>query len=265
MKKRRLNKNFNKEKRKIISFIIILVFILYFCLTLIVSNRHYLFIEKVFKSVSSSINSFFIDNAYSNYESSNNIINSKIKYLEKENSKLKSTLGLKEENVNYVAVKIVNHTTKTWFDRLDINAGYKKGIKKGYPVISSDGLIGFVSKTSKNVSEVKLLTSTNENSLLSVLIETNDGPVAGVLSDYDVKKGLFKVTDVTHQNEILAGDSVVLSGYDNETYKGIYVGRVVKEENSNYGLSRTIWVESSVNFDDLLFALVVINEWLFLL
>lgn len=260
MKKRILNKSFKKEKRKIITFIIVLIFMLYFCLTLIVSNRRYLYIEKVFKSISSSINTFFIENAYSNYESSSNIINSKIKYLEKENSKLKNIIELKQENVNYVAVKIVNHTSKTWFDRLDINEGYHEGIKKGHPVISSDGLIGFVSKTSKNVSEVKLLTSTNENSLLSVLIETNDGPVAGVLSDYDVKKGLFKITDVVHKNEILAGDSAVLSGYDNETYKGIYVGRVVKEENSNYGLSRTVWVESSVNFDDLLFALVVINE-----
>ena len=53
---------------------------------------------------------------------------------------------------------------------------------------------------------------------------------------------------------------MVLSGYDKENYNGIYVGRVVKEENSNYGLSRTIWVESSVNFDDLLFLMVVIEK-----
>ena len=258
--KKMINVKVENTKRKIMFVIVSLIFLLYFCLVMVISNRKYLFIEKIFKEASSYVNTFFIDNAYSKYEYNNNVVNFKIKYLEKENSKLKEALELKSTNVNYVSVQVVNHNTKSWFNTIGINKGYKSKIKKDDPVISSNGLIGFISKTTNNTSEVKLLTKVNENDMLSVLIETESGMVAGLLSDYDVKKGLFKITSVTSKSEILAGNSVVLSGYDKENYKGIYVGRVVKEENSNYGLSRTIWVESSVNFDDLLFLMVVIEK-----
>lgn len=258
--KKRLNGKIKKDKRKIITLIVILVFLLYICLALIVSNRKYLYIESVFKNISSSVNEFFINNAYSKKGFSNNIINSKVKYLEKENNKLRDALALSNEKQDYITAEIVNHTSKTWFDKVQINVGYKDNVLKDLPVINSEGLIGFVSKTSKNTSEIRLLTSVNDDGLLSVMIETKDGAIAGVLSDYDVKKGLFKISDVTNKNNVLAGDRVVLSGYDNELYKGIYVGRVVKEENSNYGLSRTIWVESSVNFDDLLFVALPVKE-----
>ena len=166
------------------------------------------------------------------------------------------------ENVNLSEYDyILKMHTKNYRAKPYIGVGYDDGISKDLPVINAEGLIGFISKTSKNVSEVKLLTSINENNLRSVLIETNDGVVAGMLSDYSVKNGLFKITDVTSKASVLAGDSVVLSGYDNESYKGIYVGKVVKEESDNYGLSRTIWVESSVNFDDLMYVLVpVVKE-----
>ena len=167
------------------------------------------------------------------------------------------TVGDKEKSDDYVIGEITNHTAKNWFNIVEISKGYNDGIKKDDAVINSEGLVGFVSKVSGKMSEVKLLTSVSQNNMLSVTIETNDGYVAGVLSDYDVNTGLFKVDGVMSKSNILAGDKVTLSGYDNESYKGIYVGMVVKEESSNYGLNKTIWVESSVNFDDLMFVAVV--------
>lgn len=254
--RKELNGKINKTKKKIIMLVVILIFLLYFCLTLTLSERRYLYIEKIFKSISSSVNSFFINNAYSNSDFSSNIISSRINYLQKENNNLRKINELKQKNHDYVVAEIVNHTSKTWFNKVTINAGFDNYIKKDLPVINEEGLIGFVSKTGKKISEVKLLTSFNKDNMISVFVETEGGSIAGMLSDYDEKKNLFKVSDITNKNEIKVGTSVVLSGYDNEAYKGIYIGKVVKEEPSNYGLSRTIWVESSVNFDDLMFVLV---------
>ena len=64
---------------------------------------------------------------------------------------------------------------------------------------------------------------------------------------------MFKVSEVITKKESLKGLHVSLSGYNNETYKGIYVGTVEDEQISNYGLSKTVWVKSDVSFDDLLF------------
>ena len=93
--------------------------------------------------------------------------------------------------------------------------------------------------------------------MLPVFINSNGNELFGMLSSYDAKKGLFKVTGITNKDSVNNGDTVTLSGYDNNLYKGIYVGRVVKEELSNYGISKTIWVKSGVNFDDILFVGVI--------
>lgn len=254
--KKRINFNSSKSRKKVITYVIVIIFLIYFSLIFTVSERKYLYVEKIFKSLSSGINSFFINNAYSNNTISDNVKDSKIKYLESENNKLREMLDLKKENENYVFCEVVNHTFKTWFNKVEINAGYDRGIENGLPVINQEGLVGFISKTSKNVSEVNLLTNVSDSNLISVFIETDNGSIAGMLSGYDAKKDLFKVTDVISKNEIKAGDKVVLSGYDNKSYKGIYLGNVVKEKQENYGLSKTIWVESNVNFDDLMFVLV---------
>lgn len=256
----KLNRKENKLKKIIIIMIVLIMFVSFSCSSLSLMERKYFFIEKCLKNISGLINSYFISNTYSSNLFSKNLLSSKLSYLEKENNELRKNLELKEKNNDYVIGEITNHTAKNWFNIVEISKGYDDGIKKEDAVINSEGLVGFVSKVSGKMSEVKLLTSVSEDNMLSVTIETNDGAIAGVLNDYDAKTGLFKVDGLMSKNTILAGDKVTLSGYDNETYKGIYVGMVVKEQTSNYGLSKTVWVESSVNFDDLMFIAVVKEE-----
>ncbi len=258
-----MKKNINrpaKNKKKILSVIVIIIFLFYVCLLLNVSNRRYLYIESFFKTISKSINEFFINHAYSTNYFNKNITNSKIKYLEKENDNLKKMLGIKSSNESYVFAKVVNHFSKSWFDKVEIDAGYDDNISNYLPVMNQEGLIGFISKTGKNVSEVKLLTSINEDNLISVSIESEGEMISGMLSDYDDKKNLFKVTDVISKSNVKKGSIVSLSGYDNEAYKGIFVGKVVKEKTENYGLSKTIWVESNVDFNDLMFVFIPFLE-----
>ena len=259
--RKRINGVKNSAKRNIIIIVVIFIFLFYVCLSFSVSQRKYLFIESAFKGVSSSINSFFIDKVYSAKWDSKNLVNYKIKHLKEENNKLKDALNLKKENEDYVCAKVVNHMANTWFNKLEINAGYDDGIYKDLPVVNSSGLVGFIGKTSKNVSEVKLLTSVSDDNLISVIIEADGNKVAGMLSDYSFKNGLFKITNVTSKDDIPKNSSVVLSGYNSALYEGLYVGKVVKAKSDNYGLSRTIWVKPGVNFDDLMYVLVpVIKE-----
>lgn len=255
--RKKINVKAKNVKKKIITVIVILIFLFFTCLSLALMNRDYFIIEKGFKNLSSMINTYVISNVYSVNNFSNNVLSSKVNYLEKENNELRKSLDLKQTKNDYVIAEVINHTLKNWFDKVEVSKGYNDGIKKDDVVISSEGLIGFVSKVSGKMCEVSLITGTSEDNMLSVIIETKDGNVSGVLRDYDEETGLFMITDVMSKNNILAGDKVVLSGYDNDAYKGIYVGMVVKEEVMNYGLNKTVWVESSVNFDDLLFVAIV--------
>lgn len=255
--RKKINVKAKNVKKKVITIIITLVFLLFTSLSLALMNRDYFLIEKGFKNLSSMINGFIISNVYSVNGFSNNVLSSKVNQLEKENNELRKNLDLKKTKSNYVIAQVTNHTLKNWFDKIEVSKGYDDGIKKDDVVISSEGLIGFVSKVSDKMCEVNLITGTSENNMISVIIETKDANVSGVLRDYDEKTGLFMITEVMSKNNILKGDKVVLSGYDNETYKGVYIGQVVKEEVSNYGLNKTIWAKSNVNFNDLLFVAIV--------
>lgn len=255
--KKRLNGNRKKFNKKIITYIVVAIFLFYFSLALVLSERKYLYSESIFKIVSSNINSYFINKMYSNENYSSNLINSKVEYLEKENNDLKEMLNIKLQNTSFLAAEVVNHNSKLWFNKITINKGYEAKLKKDLPVVNELGLVGFISKTGKKVSEVTLLTDINENNMLSVFIETEDGFVAGMLSDYDAKNNLFKVSEVSNQSKIKEGNNVVLSGYDNQFYKGIYVGKVVKEQTVDYGLSKDVWISQEVNYDDLMFVMVL--------
>ena len=91
----------------------------------------------------------------------------------------------------------------------------------------------------------------------SVQIVTENKNVSGILKKYDKNKKLFVVMDVIDNNDVKIGDKVILSGYEKESYKGLLIGSVVRQKVSNYGLNKTIWVKSDVNFDDLLFVAIV--------
>ena len=147
--KKRLNGNKKVFNKKIITFIVVFIFLFYFSLTLVLSERKYLFLESMFKTISSNINEYFINKVYSNKNISSNIINSKAKYLEKENNNLKEMMDIKSKNTNSVVSEVVNHNSKLWFNKITINKGYDSKIKNDLPVINELGLVGFITKTGK--------------------------------------------------------------------------------------------------------------------
>lgn len=256
MKKALNGKNNKLGLKKIIIIITIFIFVFFIVSTLITIDRKYFFIEKAFKNISSNLNRNILNRMYNEDECiGNNNYLSKIKQLEKENNELKEIINLKSTNTNYLTEYVIGRSNYNFYNKLEIT-NTNKTSKVGMPVINKDGLIGFIDKTSKNVSEVNLLTNINEKKLISVLIMSDEKEISGVLKEYDSKKKLFKITDIIDRNEIKEGDSVVLSGYQSN-YKGIYIGYVKKQENSDYGLTKTVWVKSNVNFNDIMYVIKV--------
>lgn len=258
--KKKINGKKNKTVKKLTIFIVITIFLLAVSSALVLMNRKYFFIENFFKESQARVNKYFINHMYSNKNFKNSMINSKTKYLEYENEILRKSLKFKESNSNYKLCEVINHTSKYFYDRVDISLGKKDSIKKGMPVITDKGLIGFISKTGKRVSEVKLLTSINENNMLSVTIEKDNKKISGVLRKYDPIKKAFEVTDIVGKTENLKGSNVLLSNYNNNLYGGILIGIVDDEKTSEYGLSKTVLVKQDVDYSDLLFVAVVVKK-----
>ena len=254
--KKHINYKKIKYKKNIIIFVVILLLLLFLSSSFFLIEKDYSFLEKALKITYNKLNTYIISNSYNTNYKYNYMLNEKMNYLKKENDELRDILNLKKENEKYNISYVTNHKIKNWFNKIEISSnGYKAYLKDA--VVNQNGLIGFVDKVYKDICEVDLITNVSFKNMKSVQIVTENKNVSGILKKYDKKKKLFVVMDVIDNNDVKIGDKVILSGYEKESYKGLLIGSVVRQKVSNYGLNKTVWVKSDVNFDDLLFVAIV--------
>lgn len=155
------------------------------------------------------------------------------KLLEASNIKLESNLDLKLSKVKYRDIY-------DFKKKIVIYKGYNDGVKKNDAVIDNFGLVGLVSKTFKNTSEVELITSKNSNISVKVgdaygMLEYKDGLVVKSLSNYDVVK---------------EGDLIYTSGIGNIA-ANILVGKVKSISLNNTEIEKYVKVEPFSELDNL--------------
>ena len=179
--------------------------------------------------------------------------------LEKEIQELKDVLELNRTLTEYepIHATILSRNKSYWFNTITIDKGKSSGIRKDMAVITARGLIGKITKVSHNSSEVKLITADDENFKISIAIQTNDVDNFAILSGYDLKTGLMKATGIDKTTNIQIGDTVLTSGLGSMFTAGIYIGTVEKIENDKYDLSKTIYIRTYQDFNDIHYVTVL--------
>ena len=81
--------------------------------------------------------------------------------LKQEIKELKELLNLNSTLSEYTTINatIISRNDLYWFNTVIIDKGKKDGLKKNMAVITQNGLIGKISKTTKKTSEIKLITT----------------------------------------------------------------------------------------------------------
>ena len=179
--------------------------------------------------------------------------------LEKEIQELKDALELNRTLTEYEAVNatILSRNKSYWFNTITIDKGKSSGIKKDMAVITKNGLIGKITKTSDNSSEVKLITSDDTNFKVSIAIKVNEIDNYGVLNGYEKETGLLKASGIDKTTPIEKDDIVLTSGLGSMFPGGIYIGTVEKIESDKYDLSKTIYIKTYQNFNDIHYVTVL--------
>ena len=170
---------------------------------------------------------------------------------------LESMLEIKNNQGDYTSISatVMNRKVGAWYDNLTIDKGSKDGVEEGDAVITSYGLIGKIIKVTNYSSNVKLLTSVNENFQISVKIESETESIYGLLSNY--KDDYLIVSGISNNKEIPAYSKVVTTGLDNRFPSGILIGYTEKEEKDNFDLARTIYVSPTHSLDDITYVSVL--------
>lgn len=278
-------KNRRIKKYYVIIILLIISILLLVFSFIIADKRNLSIIEKTIKDTTLSINKVinvpidYIEDKIKEYKSTHKLYEKyeklskkydKVKLMEtryeeaeKEIDDLKKVLELNNtlSESSYMNATIINRNIGYWYNTITIDKGEKDGIEKDMAVINNDGLIGIVTKTSKLNSTVKLLTTTDTNSKISVKIKVDeDNYIFGLLVGYDKDKKSFIIEGIAENTEIPISSMVTTTGLGNNFPSGILIGRVDSITKDNFDLARTVLVKSSVDFNDINYVTILKKE-----
>lgn len=173
--------------------------------------------------------------------------------MRKENLRLKQLLNFSEGiSPQRVLAQVVGWDSANEFKVIRLNKGTNQGIKVMSPVITDQGLVGYVYRATENYSDV--LTILDQNNRVDVVIERTrtHGIVEGVFNFKCALKYIMR------NEPVEVGDKLMTAGVGGIYPKGIKVGMITDISKENFGMTLSIEVAPSVDFDKLEEVLVLI-------
>lgn len=172
-----------------------------------------------------------------------------------ENMRLRKLLDVKESlKLPTLTAQIIGRDPSLWFRTLTIDRGTRDGIEKGMPVITVEGVVGQILETSRSTS--KVLLAHDPNSAVNTLIQKNR--VQGIVKGEGSQS--YKMHYILKNAVVEEGDLIVTSGLGGSFPKGIPVGTVSSVTKSKRGMFQNITVTPSVNFTQLEYLIVILQQ-----
>lgn len=166
----------------------------------------------------------------------NDLVSQVIDYddLKKENEVLKKYYGIKEDNPDYgIAIAtVIRRDPNDDFYGFTIDKGSRDDVSVNDPVITDNGLIGWVSEVSVTTSKVTTLLSPDAK-VGAMDQKTRDSGIAtGNVSLSD--DGLLMLSVISADNKIKNGDIVITTGVGGVYPPNIVIGKVTKLDYDEY-------------------------------
>lgn len=174
--------------------------------------------------------------------------------VERENERLKQLLEFgKDIERKKVLAQVVGWDASNEFKVLRINKGKNDGLTLLAPVITMNGLVGYVYRLSNNYSDI--LTILDQNNRVDAIVEStrSHGIVEGI-SQFRCRLKYVIRTEVVKD-----GDIVLTAGLGDIYPKGIKIGTISNIDKENFGITQSIEVTPAVDFNRLEEVLVLLD------
>ncbi len=167
--------------------------------------------------------------------------------IKQKNEQYETVLELKDENRDYkmLPATVIGRDPNDVFYGFSIDQGYLNGVSKNDPVITGDGIVGWVSEVYATSSQVTTLYSPNTK-IGAIAKESRDTGVTGcdiTLAD----QGLIKMAYLTSENTIEAGDIITTTGLSGMYPKDLLIGTVTDIQYEDNGVSQYALVKPFVD------------------
>ncbi|MEE1319814.1 MAG: rod shape-determining protein MreC [Ruminococcus sp.] len=163
--------------------------------------------------------------------------------IKEENEKLWEYYDLKKQNPSYKIqpANVIKRDTNDDFYAFTLDIGSSSGVSVNDPVITENGLVGWVSQVDLSTCKVKTILSPDTKAG-AVDKQTGDtGIVSGSTSLCD--DNLTSLTKIAENNKIKEGDMIVTSGTGGVYPGNLIIGKVKEIKFNSYDTSRYAVIE----------------------
>ncbi len=151
-----------------------------------------------------------------------------------ENQRLRRLLSFKKRKsfnkllAGSVGAEVIGRELTDWYRIVTIDKGRNEGIQKGMPVITAEGIVGYVSKAGRDASQVQLIL--DGSAAVGGLVQKSreNGVVRGTGT------ALCEMVYLSPESNIRKGDLIVSSGLGGRYPAGLRIGRVVSVKGEGY-------------------------------
>lgn len=171
--------------------------------------------------------------------------------VERENERLRSLLMLRDQIPGEkISARVIGKDISALFRviRIRIDRGRDDRIVKGMPVVSTEGLVGQISRVEDRYADVML--TIDEGSAVDVVVQrTNSRGILRGTGETDNYKS--RIQYLLRADEVRVGDTVYTSGLGRRFPPNIKVGTISNVEKREFDLYQLAEVTPSVNFSRL--------------
>jgi rod shape-determining protein MreC len=169
--------------------------------------------------------------------------------------RLQRLLRFKERvPASMMPAEVIAYSPSAWSKTIVINKGYRDGVRKDMPVVTWEGVVGRVMRTSSGSSIILLVI--DRNSAIDVLVQRTR--TRGIVEGNGGPR--CKLRYVPRTDDIQVEDHIITSGLGGIFPKGLSVGEAVKVERKEYGLFQAVEVSPSADFSRLEEVMVILHS-----
>lgn len=170
---------------------------------------------------------------------------------ERLNDWLAGFLEMKREHTDFqfADAAITGRESVNYMTVFTIDRGSAHGITEGMPVVTPDGVLGYVDEVGLTWSKVRTLIEASSS--IGACVERT-GELGLVEGNFSLaSEGLCRITYLAADSEIAVGDRILTSGYGSVYPRGLVIGLVTEIVPDTYSRTLTAYIRPAVELNDI--------------
>ena len=186
--------------------------------------------------------------------------NSDIPALQGRINSLTAYYGLMQDHTDIEKIQdaaIISRDAGNYSTVLTINKGSFHHIEKDMPVITADGIVGYISEVATFTSKVSLFIRTS-NSVGAYIKRT--GQIGIAEGDFELEKaGKCRLGYLSKDTDLQVGDKIYTSGYSDIYPKDLPIGEITEIVPDPLSQTLTGYIQPAVDFSSLRNVIVILK------